>query len=154
MAELCEYRLRRPVTYHESLTRASRFSAFRAAALPARGAEQAAAPPAPRNRLQRIAHQLSHEKNFDHSDIHRPQWIDRATFAWENAARIASAMQFFCGFRDHASLIARAGEFVFAGLAAAVAAGDRGRAVGCAAGDLVELHLAGKTVVQADNGHA
>jgi hypothetical protein len=53
--------------YHESLTWASRFGAFRAAARSARGAEKAAAPPAPRNRLQRIAHQLSHEKNFDHA---------------------------------------------------------------------------------------
>src|ERR1700686_2506621 len=72
----------------------------------------------------------------------------------ENAARIASAMQFLRRLRDHASLIARAGEFVFAGLTAAVTPGDRGRAIGWPAGDLVELHLAGKAVVQADNGHA
>ena len=52
---------------------ALRFGAFRAAARSARGAEQAAAPPAPRNRLQRISHHLSHEKNFDHSDAHRPR---------------------------------------------------------------------------------
>src|SRR6202048_5456224 len=72
----------------------------------------------------------------------------------ENTARIASAMQFFRGLRDHVSLIARAREFVLAGLAAAVAAGERGRAIGRAAGDLVELELARKAVIQADDGHA
>jgi hypothetical protein len=55
------------VSYHETLTLISRFGAFRAAPLTARGAEEAAAPPAPRNRLQRIAHQLSHQKKFDHA---------------------------------------------------------------------------------------
>jgi hypothetical protein len=40
--------------------------------------EQAPAIPAARYRLQRIAHQLSHEKNFDHrkipaQDAYRPQ---------------------------------------------------------------------------------
>src|SRR5437899_720740 len=64
------------------------------------------------------------------------------------------AMKLLGGLRDRASLIARAGELVGAGLAAAVAAGDRGGAVGCAAGDFVELHLAGKAVVQADDGRA
>jgi len=48
----------------------------------------------------------------------------------------------------------RARELIFGRLAAAVAAGDRGRAIGRAAGDFVEFHLAGKTVIQADNGHA
>src|ERR1700687_5013619 len=72
----------------------------------------------------------------------------------ENTARIASAMQFLCGLRDHVSLIARAREFVLARLAAAVAAGERGRAIGRAAGNLVELHLARKAVIQADDGHA
>src|SRR5215831_6230356 len=63
-------------------------------------------------------------------------------------------MQFFCGLRDHASLIARACELVGAGRPAAVAAGDRRGAVRCATGDLVELHLPGKTVIQADHDHA
>src|SRR2546430_3635985 len=72
----------------------------------------------------------------------------------ENAAIVVSAMQFLRGLRDHASLIARAGEFVLARLAAAVAAGDRGGAIGRAAGDLVELHLAGKAVIEADDRHA
>src|SRR5437899_4680332 len=72
----------------------------------------------------------------------------------ENAARIASAMQFLGGLRDHVSLIARAREFVFGWLSAAVAAGNRGRAIGRAAGDLVELHLASKAVIQANDGHA
>src|SRR6202048_5609408 len=72
----------------------------------------------------------------------------------ENAARIASAMQFFRGFSDPVSLIARARELVFAGRAAAVAAGNRGRAIGRAARDFVELHLARKAVIQADDGHA
>src|SRR3954451_22866637 len=40
------------------------------------------------------------------------------------------AMQLLRRLRDRASLIARAGEFVFARLAAAVAAGDGGCAVG------------------------
>jgi hypothetical protein len=51
---------------HETVRRVSRFGAFRAAPLTARGSEKAAAPPASRNRLQRIAYQLSHKKNFDH----------------------------------------------------------------------------------------
>src|SRR5260370_16118941 len=72
----------------------------------------------------------------------------------DTAASIASAMQFFRGLWDHASLIARASQLVVAWLAAAVAAGDRGRAVGRAAGDLVELHLAGKAVIQPDDGQA
>src|SRR5882757_11574305 len=80
--------------------------------------------------------------------------IDGAASATLNAAGIGSAMQFVRGLRDHASLIARAGEFVLARLAAAVAAGDGGRAVGRAAGDFVELHLAGKAVVEADDRHA
>src|ERR1700676_4199426 len=79
---------------------------------------------------------------------------DGAALADENAARVASAMQFFRGLCDHASLIARAREFVFGWLAAAVAAGDGGRAIGRAAGDLVELHLAGKAVIKPDNGQA
>src|ERR1700681_1880218 len=79
---------------------------------------------------------------------------DGAALADENAARVASAMQFFRGLCDHASLIARARQLVFRWLAAAVAAGARGRAIGRAAGGLVELHLAGKAVIQADDGHA
>src|SRR4051812_18581190 len=83
-----------------------------------------------------------------------PRRIDGAASANENAAPIASAMQFFRGLRDHTSLIARAGQLVFTGLAAAVAAGDRGGAIGRAAGDFIELHLAGKAVIEADDGHA
>ena len=77
-----------------------------------------------------------------------------AVFPSENTALVASAMQFFRGLRDHASLIACAGEFVFARLAAAVTAGNRGGAIGRTAGDFVELHLAGKAVIEADDGHA
>src|SRR4030088_422091 len=94
MSEPWACRLRRPTAYHESFNPASRFGAFRAAARSARGAEKAAAPPAPRNRPQRIAHQLSHEKNFDHSDNPSSPGVDGAAFANENAASIASAMQF------------------------------------------------------------
>src|SRR5260221_8776349 len=82
-----------------------------------------------------------------------PQTTDGAAIPNENAAPIESAMQFVCGLRDHTSLITRAGELVFAGLTAAVAAGDRGGAVGRAAGDLIELHLAGKTIVEANDRH-
>src|SRR3954469_11917525 len=56
--------------------------------------------------------------------------------------------------RDLAALIACTCKFVGAGLPGAVTAGDRGGAVRCAAGYLVELHLAGKAVVQADHDHA
>src|SRR5665213_3787097 len=98
------------------------------------------------------------------ANVHYPLSIDRAALRQENAARIASAMQptrqstgwlavqLFCRFRDHAALIARAGKFVIGRLAAAVAAGDRGRAIGRAAGDVIELPLACKPVIQADNG--
>src|SRR5450756_1274817 len=83
-----------------------------------------------------------------------PRRANRAAFPKQNAARIASAMQFLRGLRDHASLIARAGEFVFGGLAAAVAGRDRGCTIGRTAGDLVEFQLAGKAVIEADDGHA
>jgi hypothetical protein len=66
----------------------------------------------------------------------------------------ASAMHFLGGLRDHASLIAPACQFVFRGLAAAVPGADCGRAVGRTASDLVELHLACKALIQADDGHA
>src|SRR6266481_3074803 len=88
------------------------------------------------------------------SIVPRRRGIDGAARTTWNAARIASAMQFVRGLRDHASLIARAGKLVLARLAAAVAAGDGGGAIGRAAGDLVELHLAGKTIVEADHRHA
>src|ERR1035437_11135679 len=83
-----------------------------------------------------------------------PTQPNGTVFPGENTARVASAVQFFRSLRDHASLIACARELVFAGLAAAVAAGNRGRAIGRAAGNLVELHLAGKAVIEADDGHA
>src|SRR5260221_7354675 len=60
------------VWYDQTVTPISRFGASRAAALAARGAVQADAPPAPCNRLQRIAHQLSHKKKFDHSECPSP----------------------------------------------------------------------------------
>src|SRR5436305_8600140 len=74
--------------------------------------------------------------------------------AKRNAAAVASAMQFVRGLRDRASLIARACEFVLRRLAAAVAAADGGGAIGRATCNLVELHLAGKSVIQTDHGHA
>src|SRR5207244_8732589 len=83
-----------------------------------------------------------------------PATTDGAAFSFENAASVASAMQFFRGLRDHASLIARARKLVRARQAAAVAAGDGGRAIRRAAGDFVELHLAGKAVIEADHGAA
>jgi len=58
------------------------------------------------------------------------------------------------GLCDGAALIARACELVFRWLAAAIAAGNGGGAVGRAAGHFIEFHLAGKTVVQADDDHA
>src|SRR6266436_7753318 len=133
---------------------ASRLGAFPAAALAARGAVEAATPPASRNRLNRIARQLIDKEHFDHKEFLRPHNQNGAASADENAARVASAMQLFRGLRDRASLIACARQLVLGWLAAAVAAGDRGRAIGRAAGDLVQLHLAGKAVVQADDGHA
>jgi hypothetical protein len=66
-------RINETVSYHETLTLISRFGAFRAATLTARGPVQAAAPPAPRYRLERIAHQLRHEKKFDHSSSIAPE---------------------------------------------------------------------------------
>src|SRR3984957_9789487 len=132
----------------------SRIGGFGASTLAARSAEQAAAIPAPRDRLHRVARQLIDKENFDHGEARRPPPTNGGAFTEENAAAIASAMQFLCRLRDHASLIARAGEFVVGGLAAAVAAGDRGGAIGRAAGDVIELHLAGEAVVQADDGHA
>src|SRR5258708_12203035 len=81
-----------------------------------------------------------------------PRDGDRAASLKENAARIASAMQFFRGLCDHASLIPRPSQLVVAWLAAAVPAGDRGRAVGRATVDLAQLHLAGKPLIQPDDG--
>src|SRR5262249_46640528 len=140
--------------YHKSVTH-SRTRASLAAPCPARGAEQAVAIPAPHQRLDRIAKRLRDEEKFDHGhDPSSPRPTDGAAFPLENAATVASAMQLRSRLRDHASLIARAGELVFTGLSAAVAAGDSGRAIGCAARHLVELHLAGKAVIEADHGHA
>src|SRR5260370_40251154 len=72
----------------------------------------------------------------------------------ENAARIASAMQFFRGFSDHVSLIACAREFVFGWLSAAGATVDRGRAIWCAAVALGLLHLVCESVIHASLGLA
>jgi hypothetical protein len=45
----------------------SRSGAFRATALTARSAEQAAAIPAPHHRLERPSHHLRHKEQFDHN---------------------------------------------------------------------------------------
>jgi hypothetical protein len=66
----------------------------------------------------------------------------------------ASAVQLVCGLRNLAALIAGSLELVRTRLARAVAAGDRGGPVGRAAGDLVERHLPGMAVIEADNHHA
>src|SRR6267154_95209 len=91
---------------------ASRLGAFPAAALAARGAVEAATPPASRNRPNRIACQLIDKEHFDHGGVRRPHNPNGAASAEENAACVASAMQFFRGLRDHASLIARARQLV------------------------------------------
>src|SRR3569833_235161 len=64
------------------------------------------------------------------------------------------AAKLFGSLCDGAPLVACASKLVSAGLSAAVAAGDSGRAVGRAAGHLVELHLACKAVVEAHPRHA
>src|SRR5262245_37825515 len=56
--------------------------------------------------------------------------------------------------RDVLALEAGHGEFAFAWLAAAVAAGDRAGAVGRATGDLVQPHLGLARIGQADDHHA
>jgi len=88
------------MAYHESITAAStpplaasRSRALRAAALAARCAKQALAPPAASQRLQRVAHDLSHEKKFDHFSSPCPPATDRAAFPRENVALFAPAMQ-------------------------------------------------------------
>src|SRR6267154_2421694 len=108
----------------------SRVGGFRAPSPAPRSAEEAATIPAPRNRLQRIACQLIEKENLDHGEAFGPHDQDGTAFTKKNAARVASAMQFLSRFRDHASLIARTGEFVLGWLTAAVAAGDRGHAIG------------------------
>lgn len=65
-----------------------------------------------------------------------------------------SAVQLLGSLRNGAALIAGASEFVFGRLAAAVGTGDRGGAVGGAARHLIEFHLAGKTIIHADDDHA
>src|SRR5690242_19763942 len=77
-------------------------------------------------------------------------WRDVTT----SLTALASTVKLLRSLRDHAPLITRAGELIGAGLAAAVAAGDGGGAIGRAAGHLVELHLALEAVVEADDGHA
>jgi len=89
---------------HSSNGIAARFagscaSALRATPPAARGAEEAPAIPAARHRLQRIAHQLSHKKNFDHRRyLSSPGRTDRAAFPLENAALFVSAMQWSLKF--------------------------------------------------------
>src|SRR2546425_111696 len=89
----------------------------------------------PRGATYSTTCQLIDKQNFDQGRARRPLPKNGAALVEENAARIASAMQFFRGLCDHASLIARARQLVVARLAAAVAAGDCGHAVGRAAGD-------------------
>src|SRR4051794_26927983 len=103
--------------------------AFGASTLAARGMRKAPAPPAPGIGLNWLARQLVDKQNFDHSGIHRPPTQMGRHSTDENAARNVSAMQFVGGLRDHTSLIARPRQFVFRGLAAAIAGADRGRAV-------------------------
>src|SRR5260370_35513701 len=99
----------------------SRVAGFRASPPPARSAEQAAAVPTPRNRPQRIACQLIVKENLEHGEVRRPSPIDGAALTKKTACRIASAMQFLRGFRDHAALVARARAVVFGWFSAAVA---------------------------------
>ena len=67
--------------------------------------------------------------------------VETLIFLAVSAAIFFAAMQLIGGFCDHLSLITRTGEFVFARLAAAVTAGDRGGAVGRATGDFVSRIL-------------
>src|SRR5262245_7609734 len=73
---------------------------------------------------------------------------------------IMLAMPSMCGrgseqlrgnFRYAPALVARRAELVLARLALSLATGDRRRAVRCAAGDLVQRHLALVSVRQADD---
>ena len=96
--------------YHVShiVAAVSRTGAFPTATPSAGGAEQAPAPPAPRDGLHRIAGQLIEKENFDHG---RGSVVPNGQMGGihvdENAARVGSAMQFVGGLRDHASLITR-----------------------------------------------
>ena len=84
-------------TYYVSqiVTRTSRIGGFWATTTAVRGAEENAAPPAPCNRLHRIACLLIDEQNFDHGRVRCPRLKDGAALVQENAAQLASAMQFF-----------------------------------------------------------
>src|SRR5437763_16500897 len=135
--------------------RRSQTSSFWTSAPSTRRSEQAAAVPASRNGLDRIVCQLIEKKNFKHGEVlleSRTRWGGIGGKGMP--PRIASAMQFDGGLRNDASLVARARELVRARLAPTVAAGDRGCTIGRTAGDLIELHLAGKAVVEADDRHA
>src|ERR1700686_59902 len=55
------------------LRTASRTGTFRAAAPSARGTVKAAAPPAPRHRLHRIAGQLINKQKLDHGEVPRSE---------------------------------------------------------------------------------
>ncbi len=67
--------------------------------------------------------------------------------------RLRSAEQLIRRLGNRTALEARAVEVDRARLALALAAGDRGRAVGAAAGDLIQRHLALEAVRQADDDH-
>src|SRR5258707_404873 len=66
----------------------------------------------------------------------------------------ASTVQLIRDVGNLAALVARSIELVCSRLARAVATGNRRRAVGRAARDFVEGHLAGMPVVETDNHHA
>lgn len=63
-------------------------------------------------------------------------------------------MQFRSRLGDHPALIARACEFVLARLAAAIAVGDGGCAVGRATSNLLDAHLACEAVIETHDRHA
>ena len=63
-------------------------------------------------------------------------------------------MEFRGAFRDGAHLVPGAGMLVLARLPLRIGPGDRRRAARRAAGDLVNFHLAGESVVQSDHRHA
>src|SRR3954447_9469021 len=97
--------------------------------------------------------QVDTGKEFLSCGLHAPIQMGCISFVRRRGSS-GSAMHLVSGLCDHASLIPAAGELVFRGLAAAVATGDRRRAVGRAAGDLVQLHLARKAIIQSHHCHA
>src|SRR5690606_6321552 len=68
--------------------------------------------------------------------------------------RIGSGRELRRGARDAFAEITGTAEIGFARLARAIAVGDRRRAIGRAALDLVNTHLTGKAVIEPDDRHA